>query len=128
MQGFDEMLASLYISIVPYLVIQFTNTVTDNQTSFMMSSQPMSVDAAKYNVRARLKGKIDTRDVIAVEVDASADANANESFASSDESGASERLELPLRNLRLDLGSTKSSPGTPSRGFVGRNIDTDLAR
>lgn len=88
----------------------------------------MSVGAGKYNVRERLQGKIDTRDVVAVESDASVDANANESFTSSDESVAAERLDLPLRNPRLEFGSNKSSPGTPSRGFSGRNIDTDLAR
>lgn len=106
-----------------------------------MSSPPKSAGAEKYNVRERLKDKIKDDDESTIRreiqllgiqynnsVDASVAANANESFSSIDESSAFERHDSPLRNPRLDLNSKNFSPSTPSKGFMGHNIDTELAR
>lgn len=92
----------------------------------------MSASTGKYNVRERLKGKVvmdeELRGNIGLGYEASTDSNSNESFTSIDESGASERLDFPMHNPVLDLGQKKSAPGTPSKGFMGRNIDINLAR
>ena len=92
----------------------------------------MSASTGKYNVRERLKGKVvmdeELHGNIGLGYEASTDSNSNESFTSIDDSGASERFEFPMRNPVVDFGQKKSTPGTPVKGFMGRNIDINLAR